>query len=100
MYYMLDERFQHCLEYQKTGSTVAGIKAAKLKLITIDLPGIEEQREIVRILDSLLSKEQQAHDAALATLDRIDEMKKAILAKAFRGQLGTNDPQEAQSSVV
>lgn len=90
MYYMLDERFQHCLEDQKTGSTVAGIKAAKHKLITIDLLGIEEQREIVRILDSLLSKEQQAHDAALATLDRIDEMKKAILAKAFRGQLGTN----------
>lgn len=99
MYYMLDERFQHCLEDPKTGSTVAGIKAAKHKLITIDLLGIEEQREIVRILDSLLQKEQQAHDAALAVLDCIDEMKKAILAKAFRGQLGTNDPLETSIEV-
>jgi type I restriction enzyme S subunit len=42
----------------------------------------------------LLSKEQQAKDAAEAVLDQIDTMKKAILARAFRGELGTNDPAE------
>ncbi len=27
-------------------------------------------------------------------IDKIDLMKKAILARAFRGELGTNDPNE------
>ena len=42
----------------------------------------------------LLSKEQQAKEAAEAVLDQIDLMKKSIFARAFRGELGTNDPSE------
>ena len=94
MHYMLDESFQTKLQDQKTGSTVAGIKAAKLKLIPIVLPCVTEQAEVVRILDSLFAKEQQAKDAAEAVLEKIDLLKKSILARAFRGELGTNDPSE------
>ena len=94
MHYMLDESFQTKLQDQKTGSTVAGIKAAKLKLIPIVLPCVDEQLEVVRILDSLFAKEQQAKEAAEAVLEKIDLLKKSILARAFRGELGTNDPSE------
>ena len=94
MYYMLDEKFQTQLQDQKTGSTVAGIKAAKLKLIPIVLPSADEQEEVVRILDSLFAKEQQAKEAAEAVLEKIDLLKKSILARAFRGELGTNYPAE------
>lgn len=73
-----------------TGTAQLTVPIKGLRAMEFDCPSLPEQREIVRVLDSLLSKEQQAHDAALAVLDRIDEMKKAILAKAFRGQLGTN----------
>jgi type I restriction enzyme S subunit len=62
--------------------------------VNIDLPSKGEQLQIVCVLDSLLSKEQQAKDAAEAVLDQIDTMKKAILARAFRGELGTNNPAE------
>lgn len=55
---------------------------------------LNEQPEIVRILDDLLAKEQQAKEAAEAVLEQIDLMKKSILARAFRGELGTNDPAE------
>ena len=58
------------------------------------LPETQEQAEIVRILDDLLAKEQQAKEAAEGVLEQIDLMKKAILARAFRGELGTNDPRE------
>lgn len=58
----------------------------------LHLPSLPEQREIVRILDDLFSKEQQTYETALAVIDSIDTMKKAVLAKAFRGELGTNDP--------
>ena len=57
-------------------------------------PPKEEQTEIVRILDSLFAKEQQAKEAAEAVLEKIDLLKKSILARAFRGELGTNDPTE------
>jgi type I restriction enzyme S subunit len=60
----------------------------------INLPSVPEQTEIVRILDGLLAKEQQAKEAAEAVLEQIDLMKKSILARAFRGELGTNDPAE------
>ena len=58
------------------------------------MPKVDEQAEIVRILDDLLAKEQQAKEAAEGGLEQIDLMKKAILARAFRGELGTNDPRE------
>ena len=62
--------------------------------IEVPLPSEKEQTEIVRILDDLLAKEQQAKEAAEGVLEQIDLMKKAILARAFRGELGTNDPRE------
>ena len=58
------------------------------------MPKVDEQAEIVRILDDLLAKEQQAKEAAEGVLEQIDLMKKAIVARAFRGELGTNDPRE------
>ena len=52
------------------------------------MPPLAEQQRITRILDSLLEKEQQSKEAAETVLEQIDLMKKAILAKAFRGELG------------
>ena len=62
--------------------------------VEIDVPQTAERVEIARVLNALLSKEQQAKEAAEAVLDQIDLMKKSILARAFRGELGTNDPSE------
>lgn len=59
---------------------------------TLNLPTFSEQTEIVRIIDDLLSKEQQGKELAENALAKIDLIKKAILARAFRGELGTNNP--------
>ena len=53
----------------------------------LNLPTIGEQKEIVRILDSLLNKEQRTKELAEQVLQEIDLMKKSILARAFRGEL-------------
>ena len=63
------------------------ISQKNLLKIRIMLPMKEEQQEIVRILDALLEKERQVKEAAEEVLERIDLMKKSILAKAFRGEL-------------
>ena len=72
----------------------ASINQKDVKSVIVKLPFWDEQEEIVRILDSLLTREQQAKEAAEAVLAQIDTMQKAILARAFRGELGTNDPAE------
>lgn len=53
------------------------------------LPSIQEQQEIVRILDNFFEKEDKSKEL-LDMIDQIEEMKKSILARAFRGQLGTH----------
>lgn len=60
----------------------------------LNLPTILEQQEIVRILDNLFDKEEEAKVLCEEIIVKIDLMKKAILARAFRGELGTNDPSE------
>ena len=70
------------------------VSQKNMKLVEFPIAKLEEQIEIVRLLDNLLTKEQQAKEAAEAVLDQIDLIKKAILARAFRGELGTNDPAE------
>ena len=62
--------------------------------LPVVLPSVAEQTAIVKILNNLFFKEQWAKEAAEIILSRIDMMKKAILGRAFRGQLGTNDPSE------
>ena len=81
----------------KSSSGINNINSKELGAITLNLPTIDEQQEIVLILDDLLSKEQQAKEAAESVLEQIDLIKKSILAHAFRGELGTNDPTEESS---
>ena len=75
-----------------TGSAQPKMTQAKMNTIPIPVPTIEEQLEIVQILDKLIAGQTQAAETAEQVIDQIDTMKKAILARAFRGELGTNDP--------
>lgn len=81
-------------ERAKTTAGLYNLSAGKVKTIPLAFASLDEQIEIVRILDDLLVKEQQAKEAAEGVLEQIDLIKKAILARAFRGELGTNDPSE------
>ena len=58
-----------------------------------NVPTIEEQQEIVKILDKIFAKYDKMK-ALQNQLDKIEILKKSILAKAFRGELGTNDPND------
>ena len=76
------------------GSTQKFVPLGYLRTFSIDVPTESEQTELIRILDDLFAKECRVKEAAEAAIDQIDTMKKAILARAFRGELGTNDPSE------
>lgn len=80
---------------KSNGTAIKNIPPFKiLKAMKIKLPPLKEQEKIVSILEQMLQKEQQAKEAAEVVIAQIDTMKKAVLARAFRGELGTNDPEE------
>ena len=81
------------IEYAVANSNGINLPRVSEKIILraeIYLPPLEEQKEIVRMLDDLLSREHRTKDLALKTLERVELMKKSILARAFRGEFGTN----------
>lgn len=80
-----------------TGSAQPKLTQAKMNNIKIFLPTLSEQHEIVRLIDDLLARERSAQQATEQALASIDLMKKSILARAFRGELGTNKASEASA---
>lgn len=80
-----------------SGSAITRLTLSKIKDILIPLPTLPEQHEIVRLIDDLVARERSAQQATEQALASIDLMKKSILARAFRGELGTNKASEASA---
>ena len=78
----------------------ASINQQDVKMVKIALPSLEEQNEIVKIITSISNKDEAILNKAEAVIEEIDLMKKSILAKAFRGELGTNISKEKNSIEV
>ncbi|MGG3733935.1 restriction endonuclease subunit S [Heyndrickxia coagulans] len=57
------------------------------------LPPKEEQNAIVDILDEIFTRDDIAY-RIIETKYELETLKQSILSKAFRGELGTNDPTE------
>ncbi len=81
----------------KSSSGIHNINSKELGSIRIDVPTIEEQTEILKIIEPLIKKELDVKDITSNMIENIAELKKSILAKAFRGELGTNVSSEENS---
>ena len=74
----------------KSSSGIHNINSKELGSIRIAVPTIEEQTEILKIIELLIKKELDVKNITGQMIENIAELKKSILAKAFRGELGTN----------
>lgn len=88
---------EYYMQVKTDGVSQSNINAKKIGEFEISLPTITEQHEIVRLIDDLLARERAAQQATEQALASIDLMKKSILARAFRGELGTNKASEASA---
>ena len=86
-YYFDYDKFIDYITYNSKGITLPRVTKDILLNAECPLPTKEEQKEIVRILDNLLSKEQQTKELAEQVLQKIDLMNKVILLKVFNGKL-------------
>lgn len=80
-----------------TGTAQLTVPIKGLRKLIVKCPTLPEQHEIVRLIDDLLARERSAQQATEQALASIDLMKKSILARAFRGELGTNKASEASA---
>ncbi|WP_303691467.1 restriction endonuclease subunit S [Megamonas hypermegale] len=99
-YFVRQRKFRDEAKAQMTGA-VGQQRVPKIFIedYKINLPIIEEQQAIVNILDKVFIKYDKIKDLQ-AQIDKIELLKKSILAKAFRGELGTNDPNEESAEVL
>jgi type I restriction enzyme S subunit len=91
---------QNRMQRAVKGVAVRGINIGDVRPLQIPLPPLDEQREIVRRLEiafARLDAAAEAHAAAVAELDRLDQ---ALLAKAFRGELVPQDPADEPATVT
>lgn len=91
-YFMNTEKFIFYTVSNSKGINLPRISEKEVSGILVNVPTLSEQSEIVRIIDDLLAKEQQAKELAENAITKIDIIKKSILGRAFRGELGTNNP--------
>ena len=104
MFFMLSDSFQMSLREKKTGTTVAGIKASKLKEVLIPLPPLAEQHRIVARIEELLPKVEE-YGKAQEALDKLnaelpERLKKSILQEAIEGRLVPQDPNDEPASAL
>lgn len=97
-YCLQTKEFRDVFFSNETGGVNQGNVSSKfVENISIKYPTLPEQHEIVRLIDNLLARERKAQQATEQALASIDLMKKSILARAFRGELGTNKASEASA---
>ena len=100
VFFLLSESFQHQLLTRKTGSTVAGIKAAILKTLIVPVPPREEQERISRkcleMTDLISSMETSGNEIK----NVVSKAKAKILDLAIRGKLVPQNSNDEPASVL
>jgi type I restriction enzyme S subunit len=102
----LEPRFLHAwfetvdLESLSDGSVVAQIKPARVAELRIPVPPVSDQKRIVGELDEQLSLIDSLRGAVQAADKRSTALRRAILERAFRGELVPQDPDDEPASVL
>ena len=87
-------KMQEFINFNQVGQTRQALNFKQIRGIYFPLPPLQEQLEMVRIIKYEINKLDVVCNSLANLAVRIDTMKKSILAKAFRGELGTNNPNE------
>lgn len=78
----------------------ANISGSKLKALGIPLPPPAEQEEMLRLISLAFARAGRLQGEASRARALLDRLEAAILAKAFRGELVPQDPNDEPASVL
>ncbi|MBI4848739.1 MAG: restriction endonuclease subunit S [Nitrospirae bacterium] len=76
------------------------LSISKISDVTLPVPPLPEQKEIVRRVEALFALADQIEARYIKANAYVDKLTQSILAKAFRGELVPQDPNDEPASVL
>ncbi|MEB0205502.1 restriction endonuclease subunit S [Pseudomonas sp. CCC3.1] len=99
IYYFLYERYEDTRRVG-SGNNQQALNKKIVQSLPLALPPLAEQTEIVRRVEQLFAFADQLKAKVASAKKRIDHLTQSILAKAFRGELVPQDPNDEPASVL
>lgn len=98
--FLQSSNFLGHIQDQATGTQLPHISANDIETVLMPMPPLEEQREIVVQIAGALRALSGVSQAIQDASKRLGALNQAILAKAFRGELVPQDPNDEPASVL
>ena len=83
-----------------TGTTIRHLTGASLSQVLLPLPSVEEQTAIIRRVEALFALADRIEARATAARTHAQRLSPLVLAKAFRGELVPQDPNDEPASAL
>jgi len=97
---MLDPKFKERSEGVAVGTGVKHYRVGDVSNLFVPVPPVEEQTEIVRRVEALLAIADRVEARYAAARAQVEKLTPATLAKAFRGELVPQDPNDEPASAL
>lgn len=94
------ERSQKWLRGVEKGVAYTGINIEDLRTLPLEFPRLEEQTEIVRRVEALFAYADRFEARYAAARAKVEKLTPSTLAKAFRGELVPQDPNDEPASAL
>jgi type I restriction enzyme S subunit len=95
-----EEVLSHAVSRAKATAGQFNLTLEICRELPLPVPPEEEQTEIVRRVEKLFAFADQLESKVQSAKSRIDHLTQSILAKAFRGELVPQDPNDEPASVL
>jgi len=89
-----DVGFSNYIQPNQTGSDIPHISGKQILSYQISAPALSEQAEIVRRVEQYFALADNLENALKQARQRVDKLTQSILAKAFRGELVPQNPDD------
>ena len=101
LYWLQTDLFRTFFFAGETGNVNQGnVGAEGIRKASIELPSLAEQQEVVRRVEALFKLTDQIEARYNKANAFVDKLTQSILAKAFRGELVPQDPNDEPASVL
>jgi len=97
-YFLSGPELQNIAKERITGSATPHLFQKDIKKFILSVPPLEEQHEIVRRVEALFKVADQIEERYKKARVYVDKLTQSILAKAFRGELVPQDPNDEPAS--
>jgi type I restriction enzyme S subunit len=82
------------------GTAIKNLHLRDMRVLAIPFPPIEEQKEIVRRVESLFALADKVEKQYTQAKKSVDALTQSLLAKAFRGELVPQDPNDEPAELL